>query len=440
MQKDFYMLRALNKSIGVIFAFFLYPIRSLFLNAFLMLLVILSVFILSSLISTLSAWYAYRDASVNKLMQALNRGMLTTLLMVSIVPPVLAITLATLFVISIIDVFHSMWLGVKEGYREGLFFHVLHEFLIGDWAKFSSLFMFSSRLIQIASNENTDLNEPPVVIANESINKFTDEFTHEFIEPKESPAQQQTWTLLDAQEISEAQKTPSLRAILEQYTSLLERLKPLQTAIEKRDSGNENEEHPLDESLICDEVMLLPIKRPLLLVRQYEKNELWVTAPATTIIMGEEHLLEWMKAHKKHPKFNIPFRAPGYYENSNKEQYPSRFRIFPYVGMSSASELRESAAAIRKTLDEVKQQNHSSLSTSTIMNITTTNNVVTGTTVPSAIASSTTTAFKTLSPPAPDNTPLSAVLAINLHQMFFGPSEQQTPSNTSTLNTAPSPL
>ncbi|CEK10281.1 hypothetical protein [Legionella hackeliae] len=123
------MLRTLNKVSGFAVGAVLYPLKSLLVNLFNAAATIL----IASLIFIIAPIYAavktYENDSDKKLSSALFWGIVTAFLAAFALTLITSLVLVVISVATIHDLFQSIRLGAEEGYKKGLFYHILNRAL-----------------------------------------------------------------------------------------------------------------------------------------------------------------------------------------------------------------------------------------------------------------------------------------------------------------------
>lgn len=337
------MLRILNKISGIVVGVLLYPLKSVLVNFFIAALSILLGLLIVFGFPPLVASVAYRKSG-EKLTPALLVGFLAATVLIIAVPFVLLIKLTHQIFRGVRDIFSSIRLGAIEGYNEGLFFHVLKQ-------AFTSVVIFSRSLQGIIvslnglpENQNGISDEALVELEGNDYSNTADRRNNSSETP--NLQEQQTGSAflpLTPAQLKLAEGITDLQVILEQYKSLYERLDNLDKAIVKRGSNDGQATEDFDDELIYG----LEIKNPALLVKQYQDiNGLWKIVPASSKIIDQNNLSDWLRRHNSHPTTREAMDRAEPYNNR-----PTRYRIHTYQSMGDAQELKDAATAIRKKLD-----------------------------------------------------------------------------------------
>lgn len=263
----------------------------------------------------------------------------------------------------IIDLFRSVIFGARDGYEGGLFFHVLNRFIF-DFVVFSSNLQRSvATLVGFAGSQNNALNAEAFNILYQADADVVDYFNlqdvphsslSEVPDLHERPqAKKVEFNPLSLDELQQAQGIANmLGEIVPAYKSLHERLTNLNEDIATR--GNHSN---ADLENIMDEVMMVAITEPALLVKQYQdEHGNWRVIPDRTKIIDKPSLEKWLSQKNSHPETRESM------DNANSETIAgvsriTRYRIRPYISMNDAQELIEASITIRKKIQEVNPAN-----------------------------------------------------------------------------------
>lgn len=101
----------------------------------------------------------------------------------------------------------------------------------------------------------------------------------------------------------EKQQLDALKTLYTQYNDLSKKLEDVRTALVENDKTRIK-----DEMIAYNEV-----ETPILLVKQYKKEEHWYNVPASSYVTDKESLLHWLKQNPKHPLLKDLLKKPDTY-------------------------------------------------------------------------------------------------------------------------------
>ncbi|MDP3269789.1 MAG: hypothetical protein Q8M40_12200 [Legionella sp.] len=122
--------------------------------------------------------------------------------------------------------------------------------------------------------------------------------------------------------------------------------------------------HQVNQSLISgdltqleDQIMSMEIQTPILLIKQYEKNNHWYTVPASSKVTGKEQLLAWIKTKPVHPLFNESFSSPEFQDAPDTQPLMARYGWYELTKNNCYSqELDQGAIEIRHLLKLIPEK------------------------------------------------------------------------------------
>ncbi|MFA6302938.1 MAG: hypothetical protein WC627_07380 [Legionella sp.] len=146
------------------------------------------------------------------------------------------------------------------------------------------------------------------------------------------------------------------RQLVNQYSSLSERLNKLQFALE---TGS------LDD--VDDELINNGLKNPILVVKQYlSVDGQWKTVPTISHIADRDALLNWLIRNPTHPITRDIFKSPPDYVVSETETCPTRYRWFrltkEYCYAPELGEIADTLRALMQTLPQELGMTNNSVS------------------------------------------------------------------------------
>lgn len=106
-----------------------------------------------------------------------------------------------------------------------------------------------------------------------------------------------------------------------------------------------------------DQIMSMEIQTPVLLIKQYEKNNHWYTVPASSKVTGKEQLLAWIKTKPVHPLFNESFSSPEFQDAPDTQPLKARYGWYELTKNNCYSqELDQGAIEIRRLLKVIPEK------------------------------------------------------------------------------------
>ncbi|MCE0722434.1 coiled coil protein [Legionella resiliens] len=108
----------------------------------------------------------------------------------------------------------------------------------------------------------------------------------------------------DSLSLEEKKRLDALKTLYTQYNDLSKKLEDVRTALVENDKTRIK-----DEMIAFNEV-----ETPILLVKQYKKEEQWHNVPASSYVTDKESLLHWLKQNPKHPLNKDTLKKPEYYK------------------------------------------------------------------------------------------------------------------------------
>lgn len=347
------MLRSLNKIAGSFAGAILYPLKSLIISFLLIALTplaaVAALFILPIAVFILVG-----------ITNGLRAGIKAALFFLAAVVVVSFLVLCGLVGLAIRDLFSAVLLGITDGYKNGLFFHVLKH-AVFDVLVFSTIL----RHVTMSLNQQSQVGGPDAAVVDSHVLLYLMLSQNGFLEPvPRSPndvtglsgvQDKMEFTPLTADELSLAGRLPEIEESLRSYNALIGRLDKLDEAMEKRTSSTEE----LDDKLIEDElVAYMSITNPVLLVQQYKyqppqlegeepKPAIWLTVPLSSHITEKDNVQKWFEQSARHPLRGDSFNVPNQYKGQQ-----TRYKYFDYQGKDSALELVEASNLIREALKQ----------------------------------------------------------------------------------------
>lgn len=279
--------------------------------------------------------------------------LLSSLLIFPITIVVTSIALATfaayLTFTSLIKMIQSAWLGVKNGFNNGIhgFFQAL---IFQDTMIVNPLSQFEAGFVTEEGANDRNLNGFQRMTSN--LQDIIVVHEDKEIPDIESSAPSIIYPLLSDNELKNIAK------LLEHYvkakTSLpLEKKQQLETMqilfMQYRDLKSKLQEVRLaldigDKSKIKDELIpFSEVEIPILLIKQYKKDQNWYSVPAASYVTDKESFLTWLKHNSRHPLNQDPIIKPKPY-NKMETRY-IWYELTPSTCFSK--ELAEAAATIR---------------------------------------------------------------------------------------------
>ncbi len=112
-----------------------------------------------------------------------------------------------------------------------------------------------------------------------------------------------------------------------------------------------------DLTQLEDQIMSMEIQTPILLIKQYEKNNHWHTVAASSKVTGKEQLLAWIKTKPVHPLFNESLISPEYQEAPDTTPLKARYGWYELTKNNCYSqELDQGAIEIRRLLKVIPEK------------------------------------------------------------------------------------
>lgn len=299
----------LKRLLAILLGITLLPLRALAYNAlYEAIALLLSIAVLISLPIRLAS--IFKDNGIS----TVNNFLLTTLVIFPLITALtgLAVAVTSTFLVynTVIDMLESFWLGFKNG--------LLYE-IEGFWNAYNvqsrriSNYSSQARAFQAGVNPedliddvdfdgfqrirgelqdvvvvHEDLEVPDLESQSpkvddgllndtqlEKINQLINELNH-----LKEPLTPQVKRQLD-----------DLKTLYAQYNDLAKKLEDVRTALVDNDKARIK-----DELIAFNEVEL-----PILLVKQYKKENKWYNVPANSYVTDKETLLHWLKQNPKHP-------------------------------------------------------------------------------------------------------------------------------------------
>ncbi|KTD36275.1 coiled coil protein [Legionella nautarum] len=345
------MLQTLNKLSGAVAAAILYPIKSAILNT----LVIFATFVVAVMLIVglpiLVAIKAYNTYQEDKLAFAIWSGLVIGVITTFVGIPLAIFIISVEALAAIADLTNNFIDGIREGYKEGLFFHVTNRFLY-NYVGFSS---FLTGIIDFVE-ELVQSSEQPVMDSN-GFNKLFEEQQQEV----------EDFSLLSEEELATAQGKEQLKDAVAHYRELDARLTKLDEAVQKRvgaaalslkdDDHHDNVEkitatgavlYGEDGESLEDELMLMEIEQPILAVKLFEiSSGQWRAVPGTTKIGDRTNLRSWVETNNSHPLTRERFDLADPHNGKN-----AKYVLVDYNCKKDARELVEAAKFIRKELNK----------------------------------------------------------------------------------------
>jgi hypothetical protein len=349
------MVQFLNRLSGVIVGGVLYPLKSLLINVLIAAAgVVFAPFGWASV--PFWAFAGMYDDTHGDILETLIFGILASVAGLFLFPFFAVAAVITHAAVAIYDVFRNIWNGVEEGVEEGLFNHVLSEGLLGFW-RFSTIAKQIGQAFGLVQDNVVFGDNQYVAPPQPQPQPQPEPPQHIFFEPRVlvsprgdlngSYTAPDGFSLLTADELSQAGAIVGLSVVLERYNSLLMELQSLDRAIAERKPG-----HPLDDTFISDKLSGMEIDNPSLIVKQYNEDERWKVVPLSTYIIDRAHLDRWLMSHNSHPLTRDPIIDEGWHVSPRKHaDKPTRYRILEYRSIANAQELVEDANAIRKGIN-----------------------------------------------------------------------------------------
>ncbi|MBA3536650.1 MAG: hypothetical protein H0T84_08585 [Tatlockia sp.] len=356
------MFRFLNKILGATAGIILYPLKTLLITLGLVALYIILLPIIVIGFPILAAFLTATMVEDGKFTAGLFAWLLTGAITVIGLPIVAGAYLLSLTYHGIKDLFRAVRFGAVDGYEGGFFFHVIGRFIF-DFSVFNSSLQRSTaylaQLIGLGSNplnaeglnvlyqadEDVDNYFNLVDVPHSSLSEVPD--LHE--RPEARIVQFNPLSLAELQ-LAEG-ISDMLGKVVPEYQSLHERLTSLDEDLVKRGDSNDH------LAKTWDEVSVIPITQPALLVKQYlDEHGKWRVMPGRTQIIDKPGFEEWLSTSNSHPSTREPL------DNANAEiidgtSRTTRYRIRPYTSMNDAQELVEASITIRKKLQEINPVN-----------------------------------------------------------------------------------
>ncbi|MBA2710068.1 MAG: hypothetical protein H0U57_05715 [Tatlockia sp.] len=352
----------LNKLLGSAAGLILYPIKSLLITLVLIALnlVLLPLLLIGVPIAFAVICVAMAEGSfISRFTGAIFTWLLVGTVSI-VVFPVMTLLLTASYVINgTFDFFKSVHFGLQDGYQGGLFFNVINRLLF-------DILVFNTSLQRgIVSFSAYFRGQNP--IAAEGLNALYQEedvmnyFNLEDI-PRSSVSripelheQPQAVIQFNPLTIDELQQTEKISALMGNvvaaYKSLDERL----TALDEDMASRTDIETDLDN--VMDEVIMVSIKTPCLLVKQYQDEQgRWRVIPDRTKIIDKPSWDTWLGQNNCHPETREQMDNARS-EVVNGENKLTRYRIRPYTNKNDSQELIEASLAIRTKLIEVNPAN-----------------------------------------------------------------------------------
>lgn len=376
---NYMVLDMLNRLLGSVSAMVLYPIKSVLVN--LVMVFVAPAFLSLHLLLRMASKLRLNPDSIFVIFAiAFTNFFLSLLFFVPLLPIIL--------VLGVIDFFKSIYFGAVDGFRHGLFWHVLKR-TVTDFLVFSTILRFCDAIIDniesyfednnnnVANEEeeedandnnfnaheqnfiNQAMNDIPEDLNNDNDNENNNiEVVNEnevevplaslILREEQGPTVpyingQPDFDLSPNEKIQAASSNKRLKDLLGRYEALYNRLKAVDDALDGKG------EMPDDEITIED------IQVPSLFIKEYSDNNIWMVVPGSTLIVDQKNLDPWFAQSSTHPTQQDNVNAPDSYE-----QKPTRYKYLFYRNMHDAQELREIAASIRENLAQLNHNNNPS--------------------------------------------------------------------------------